>query len=232
MAVAWLNRASCRSEGVTLPLSRSRVPMRLRVWRWTWTMASSSSPVRRPRRTSMVPRRSSMRTWFESQPTISPFSKKTLTNSWIWDSTRLPFFPWILIMLNRENRSKSRREPSNAMSGPPQDQLQPGAEIEETHQHRPQCQPGGGGVRQDLAGVPDGSSRGEDHAHRETEGQEFNDPFPRLPQEGEITTREQDDEALVDPTGGLLVLRYLVEFLAPALRVQAVPQHKQVVALR
>src|SRR5664279_3810113 len=105
-------------------------------------------------------------------------------NSWPWESTRVPFFPWILIMLKRENRSKSRRDPSSAMSGPPQDQLQPGADIEESHQHCTQGQPGGRGIRQDLPGIPDGSPRCEDHAHGETEGQELDDPLPSLPQEG------------------------------------------------
>src|SRR5512133_467162 len=173
MAVAWLKRASCRSAAVTLPLSRRRVPMRLRVCRWTWTMPSSSSPVSRPRRTSMVPRRSSMRTWLESQPTISPFSKKTLTNSCPWDSTSVPFFPWILIMLNREKRSKSLRDPSSAISGPPQEQLQPRTEVKQTHQECPACKPGGSRIRKNLTWVPYRPARGEDHAHREGEGQEF-----------------------------------------------------------
>jgi len=89
--------------------------MRFRVRRCFWIMSSSSSPVRRPRRTSMLPTRSSMRTWLESTPAISPLSKKTFTNSWPRVSTSVPLFPWILIMLNREKRSKSRREPSSAI---------------------------------------------------------------------------------------------------------------------
>src|SRR5512133_55157 len=199
MAVAWLKRASCRSAAVTLPLSRRRVPMRLSVCRWTWTMPSSSSPVSRPRRTSMVPRRSSMRTWLESQPTISPFSKKTLTNSCPWDSTRVPFFPWILIMLNREKRSKSRRDPSSAISGPPQEQLQPGAEVEQAHEHGPQGQPGGSRVRKNLPRVPHRPARRENHAHGEAEGEELHQGLPGLPQEGQVATRQEDDEGLVDP---------------------------------
>ena len=92
--------------------------MRLRVCRWCWIMASSSSPDSRPSRTSRAPTRSSMGTWLESQPTISPWSKKIFTNSWARDSTSVPLLPWVLIMLKRENRSKSRNEPSSAIRHP------------------------------------------------------------------------------------------------------------------